>query len=233
MKIADTISAVTKPWGLDFDNAALDRMERFADMLVEKNKVMNLTAITEDDKVARLHFADCLYLLSCHQLEGKKIIDVGCGGGFPSLPLLCAKPELDITGVDSTAKRIAFVDESARALGIGGKFVAARAEEYALKNREKFDIATARAIVSLNILLELTMPMLKVGGYLLAMKGMNTEEDEQAQKALQVLGGKIEKIYTYSVGDEFPERRIVVVKKVRPTPEVYPRRYAKITAKPL
>ena len=233
MKIADTILSLTTPWGLNLDANALGRMEKFADLLVEKNKVMNLTAITEADKVARLHFADCLYLLSCHELEGKKIIDVGCGGGFPSLPLLCAKPQLDITGVDSTAKRIAFVDESARALGVGGKFVAARAEEFALKNREKFHIATARAVVSLNILLELTMPMLKVGGYLLAMKGMNTEEDEQAAKALQVLGGKIEKIYTYSVGDEFPERRIVVVKKVRPTPDAYPRRYAKITAKPL
>lgn len=233
MKIGNTISAVTSPWGLSFDDAALGRMETFADMLVEKNKVMNLTAITEDDKVARLHFADCLYLLSCEDLKGKKIIDIGCGGGFPSLPLLCAQPDLDITGVDSTAKRIAFVDESARALGVGGQFVAARAEEYALKNREKFDFATARAVVSLNVLLELSLPMLKVGGKLLAMKGMNAQEDEQAAKALQVLGGKIVDIKTYSVGEEFPERRIVVVEKVRKTPDAYPRRFAKISAKPL
>ena len=233
MKIANTIEQVCAPWGLSFDEAALGRMERFADLLIEKNKVMNLTAITEEDKVARLHFADCLYLLTCGSLEGKKIIDVGCGGGFPSLPLLCARPELDILGLDSTAKRIAFVDECARELDVGGKFIAARAEEYALKNREKFDIATSRAVASMNVLLELTLPFLKVGGRLLAMKGMNADEDAQAQKALQVLGGRIVDIKTYSVGDEHPQRRVVIVEKVRKTPDAYPRRYAKISAKPL
>lgn len=233
MKISDTIRQVCAPWGLDLDESALERCEKFADLLIEKNKVMNLTAITEEDKVARLHFADCLYLLSCCDLRGKKIIDVGCGGGFPSLPLLCAEPKLDILGLDSTAKRINFVTESAEALGVGGKFVAARAEEYALKNREKFDIATSRAVASLNVLLELTLPFLKVGGKLLAMKGMNELEDEDAKKALQVLGGKIVEIKTYSVGDEFPERRVVIVEKIRKTPDAYPRRYAKISAKPL
>ena len=233
MKISDTIMQVCAPWGLSLQPDALERCEKFADLLIEKNKVMNLTAITEDDKVARLHFADCLYLLTCCDLQGKKIIDVGCGGGFPSLPLLCAEPKLDILGLDSTAKRINFVTESAEALGVGGKFVAARAEEYALKNREKFDIATSRAVASLNVLLELTLPFLKVGGKLLAMKGMNVDEDEDAKKALQVLGGKIVEIKTYSVGDEFPERRVVIVEKVRKTPDAYPRRYAKISAKPL
>ena len=233
MKISDTIMQVCAPWGLELDESALERCEKFADLLIEKNKVMNLTAITEEDKVARLHFADCLYLLTCADLQGKKIIDVGCGGGFPSLPLLCAEPKLDILGLDSTAKRINFVTESAEALGVGGKFVAARAEEYALKNREKFDIATSRAVASLNVLLELTMPFLKVGGKLLAMKGMNELEDDDAKKALQVLGGKIVETKTYSVGDEFPERRVVIVEKIRKTPDAYPRRYAKISAKPL
>lgn len=233
MKISDTIRQVCLIWGLELDESSLARCEKFADLLIEKNKVMNLTAITEEDKVARLHFADCLYLLSCCDLRGKKIIDVGCGGGFPSLPLLCAEPKLDILGLDSTAKRINFVTESAEALGVGGKFVAARAEEYALKNREKFDIATSRAVASLNVLLELTLPFLKVGGKLLAMKGMNELEDEDAKKALQVLGGKIVETKTYSVGDEFPERRVVIVEKIRKTPDAYPRRYAKISAKPL
>ena len=233
MKISDTIMQVCAPWGLELDESALERCEKFADLLIEKNKVMNLTAITEEDKVARLHFADCLYLLTCCDLRGKKIIDVGCGGGFPSLPLLCAEPKLDILGLDNTAKRINFVTESAEALGVGGKFVAARAEEYALKNREKFDIATSRAVASLNVLLELTLPFLKVGGKLLAMKGMNVDEDEDAKKALQVLGGKIVETKTYSVGDEFPERRVVIVEKIRKTPDAYPRRYAKISAKPL
>ncbi|MBQ2866154.1 MAG: 16S rRNA (guanine(527)-N(7))-methyltransferase RsmG [Clostridia bacterium] len=233
MNISDTIRQVTAPWGVELDQTALQRCEKFADLLIEKNKVMNLTAITEEDKVARLHFADCLYLLSCCDFRGKKIIDVGCGGGFPSLPLLCAVPELDILGLDSTAKRINFVTESARELGVGGRFVAARAEEYALKNRERFDIATSRAVASLNVLLELTLPFLKVGGKLLAMKGMNELEDEDAKKALQVLGGKIVDIKTYSVGEDFPERRVVIVEKIRKTPDAYPRRYAKISAKPL
>ena len=233
MKIANTIEQITKEWGITLDPPSLERMENFADLLIEKNKVMNLTAITEEDKVARLHFADCLYLLTCTSLQGKKIIDVGCGGGFPSLPLLCACPALDILGLDSTAKRINFVTESAQTLGVGGKFVAARAEEYALKNREKFDIATSRAVASLNVLLELTLPFLKVGGVLLAMKGMNENEDDDAKKALQVLGGRIVETRTYSVGDEFPERRVVIVEKIRKTPDAYPRRYAKISAKPL
>ena len=233
MKIGSIISQVVTPWGVELDAAALERMERFADILIEKNKVMNLTAITEPEKVARLHFADCLYLLSLDDLENKKIIDVGCGGGFPSLPLLCARPQLDILGLDSTAKRIAFVEESAAELGVGGRFIAARAEEYALKNMGKFDLCTSRAVASLNVLLELTLPFLKVGGKLYAMKGMNAEEDAEAQKALQVLGGKISAIHTYSVGDEHPSRRIVVVEKVRPTPAGYPRRFAKISAKPL
>jgi len=233
MNISDTIRQVTAPWGVELDQTALQRCEKCADLLIEKNKVMNLTAITEEDKVARLHFADCLYLLSCAELRGKKIIDVGCGGGFPSLPLLCAVPELDILGLDSTAKRINFVTESARELGVGGRFVAARAEEYALKNRERFDIATSRAVAGLNVLLELTLPFLKVGGKLLAMKGMNENEDEDAKKALQVLGGKIVDIKTYSVGEDFPDRRVIIVEKIRKTPDAYPRRYAKISAKPL
>jgi len=230
MNISDTIRQVTAPWGVELDQTALQRCEKFADLLIEKNKVMNLTAITEEDKVARLHFADCLYLLSCAELRGKKIIDVGCGGGFPSLPLLCAVPELDILGLDSTAKRINFVTESARELGVGGRFVAARAEEYALKNRERFDIATSRAVAGLNVLLELTVPLLKVGGLAIAYKGPAVAEEpwESAGKAL----GCTLAIKTAPVirGEE---RRLAIAKKTVPTPARYPRKPGEPGRKPL
>ena len=232
MKISDTIMQVCAPWGLELDENSLARCEKFADLLIEKNKVMNLTAITEEDKVARLHFADCLYLLSCCDLRGKKIIDIGCGGGFPSLPLLCAEPKLDILGLDSTAKRINFVTESAEALGVGGKFVAARAEEYALKNREKFDIATSRAVARLNILLELTAPYVKVGGLVLAMKGTAAREElAEAKNAISKLGLKLEQVADFPV--DGTEHAVIVLRKVALTPKAYPRRYAKIKQAPL
>ena len=223
--------------GLTLSDETAKKLCAFGEAVVEQNKVMNLTAITEEDKVARLHFADCLYLLSCCDLRGKKIIDVGCGGGFPSLPLLCAEPKLDILGLDSTAKRINFVTESAEALGVGGKFVAARAEEYALKNREKFDIATSRAVASLNVLLELTLPFLKVGGKLLAMKGASGDKElADATQAIAKLGGKLAKVHKFTLKDadgNEEERCIIEIQKISPTPNNFPRQYAQILKKPL
>ena len=123
---------------LPLDDEKAEKMAKIYELLEEKNKVMNLTAITEESRVAALHFADCLFLLSVEDFTKKRIIDIGCGGGFPSVPLLCAEPSLDITGVDSTTKRVDFVTQSVTSLGVGGKFISARAEEYALKNIEKF-----------------------------------------------------------------------------------------------
>ncbi len=233
MNIAKLISDIVSPWGVLLDGEKLSKMETFADALIEKNKVMNLTAITEPERVAALHFADCLYLLACAPLSGKRVIDVGCGGGFPSVPLLCADPSIDLTGIDSTAKRIAFLADTCSALSIGGRFVAARAEEYALKNRESFDVCVSRAVAPLNILSELCLPLVRVGGLMLAMKGMGDEEIDEGKSAIKTLGGKIREIKTYSVGADFPERRVVIIEKISETPKTYPRRYAKITAKPL
>lgn len=233
MNIASLIEKSAAWQGISLSPDALSRMESFADMLVEKNKVMNLTAITEPERIAALHFADCLYLLTLTDMKGKKIIDVGCGGGFPSMPLLCADPSLDMTGIDGTAKRIAFLNDCASALGISGAFIAARAEEYALKHREEYDIALSRAVAPLNILAELSLPLVKVGGRMLAMKGMGDEEIEEGKGAVKTLGGRIADIKTYSVGEEFPERRVVIIEKVSPTPAQYPRRFSKISSKPL
>ena len=233
MKIGAKIAEICSSFGLCFDDAALSRMELFADLLIEKNKVMNLTAITEESRVAALHFADCLFLLSVEDFTKKRIIDIGCGGGFPSVPLLCAEPSLDITGVDSTTKRVDFVTQSVTSLGVGGKFISARAEEYALKNMEKFDISLSRAVAPLNILCELSMPLLKIGGKMLAMKSTDEGELENAKNAIKTLGGRLAGTRDYSVGEEYPARRVVIIEKIAKTPPQYPRRYAKIKDKPL
>ncbi len=233
MDISSMIKNITEPWGLNISPDALHRMELFADMLTEKNKVMNLTAITEPEKIAALHFADCIFLLTVAEMKGKKIIDVGCGGGFPSMPLLCFDPSFELTGIDSTSKRISFLSECNEALKTKGAFISARAEEYALKNREKYDLALSRAVAPLNVLAELSLPLVKVGGKMLAMKGMGDEEIEEGKNAVKTLGGRISDIKTYSVGKEYPERRVIIIEKISPTPSGYPRRFSKISSKPL
>ena len=202
-------------------------LERFKDMLVEKNKVMNLTGITESDEVDRLHFTDSAFPLTLPELKkAKKIIDVGTGAGFPGVVLKILAPEKEILLNDSLLKRLKFLDEVIMDLDLKDiETVHARSEDLAHVNghREAYDVAISRAVARLATLTEYMMGFVKVGGYMLSMKsGDIDEEAAEAKKAIEVLGGEIVDIHKYRLFDEF-DRSIVVVKKVKATPKKYPR----------
>ena len=212
--------------------AQIDTFCAFGQALIEKNRVMNLTAITEPQAVAELHFLDCIALLDAADFRNKRVIDVGCGAGFPGVPLKIAEPSIDLTLLDSLGKRMTWLRETLPAIGVEANVVTARAEEYVKDCREQYDIATSRAVARLNILAELCLPYVKAGGYFLAMKGaMADEEMDEARRGIAQLGGRIVRVYEYPVADAV--HRAVVIEKVRPTPPQYPRAFAKIKKNPL
>ena len=219
--------------GLDLDEKTADTLCAFGEAVVEQNKVMNLTAITEPDQVAKLHLLDSLTVLCCADLKGKQIIDVGCGAGFPGVPLAIACPEAKITLLDSLAKRMNWLDTILPQLGVtNARTITARAEEAVTTRREKFDFATSRAVARLNILLELTAPYVRVGGKVLAMKGSAAREElEESRNAIKRLGLKLEEVREFQI--DGASHSVIVLKKVAPTPPQYPRRYAKIKQSPL
>ena len=210
----------------------IDTLCAFGHGVVKQNEVMNLTAITEPDRVARLHLLDSLTLLTLADLKGKKLIDVGCGAGFPGVPVKIACPEVKLTLLDSLGKRMNWLESFLPQLGVEAECVTARAEEAITQRRESYDFATSRAVARLNILLELTAPYVKVGGAVLAMKGSAAREElEEAKNAIRRLGLKVETIKEFPVEDT--AHTVIVLKKVAPTPPKYPRRYAKIKQNPL
>jgi 16S rRNA (guanine527-N7)-methyltransferase len=218
--------------GLQLPEQTAQQLCDFGNAVIEQNKVMNLTAITEPSQVARLHLLDSLSLLTLEKLEGKKVIDVGCGAGFPGVPLKIACPGMQLTLLDSLGKRMAWLEQVLPGLGVDARCVTARAEEFVTGCREQYDFATSRAVARLNILLELTAPYVKVGGAVLAMKGTAAHEElAEAKNAVRQLGLQVEKV------EEFPvdgtAHTVIVLRKVKPTPPQYPRRYAKIKQNPL
>lgn len=217
---------------LNLPEARADTLCRFGEALLEKNKVMNLTAIREPAAVAELHFLDSLALLNAVDFTGKTVVDVGCGAGFPGVPLKIGEPTLRLTLLDSLGKRMTWLREILPALGVEAEVVTARAEEYAADHREQYDIATSRAVARLNLLAELCLPLVKPGGCFIAMKGAKAEEElAEAQRAIATLGGRVEKIAEYPIGDA--AHYAIVIRKERPTPAQYPRAFAKIKQKPL
>ena len=200
--------------------------------VVKQNEVMNLTAITEPAQVAKLHLLDSLSLLTLVDLRGKKLIDVGCGAGFPGVPVKIACPEVKLTLLDSLAKRMNWLESYLPQLGIEAEFVTGRAEEAITTRREQYDFATSRAVARLNILLELTAPYVKVGGAVLAMKGTAAEEElDEAKNAIRRLGLKVEKVQKFPIDDT--AHTVIILRKTAHTPPQYPRRYAKIKQSPL
>ncbi len=222
-------------WGLDGARAPL--LARYGRLLLEKNKVMNLTAITDPDQVARLHMLDCAALLRCADWRGRSLIDVGTGAGFPGLVLKIMEPSLHLTLLDSQEKRLAWLRDVCGALDIGGvSFVHARAEERSRDEafRDRFDFATARAVASMGVLCELCLPYVRVGGTFLAMKSVDSaDEVDRAGRAVSLLGGRLEKRWDYTIPGTEVTHRAVLVSKLSPTPQRYPRRWAKIQNIPL
>ena len=210
----------------------VDTLCAFARAMVKQNQVMNLTGITEDTAVARLHLLDSLTVLACQDLKGKRLIDVGCGAGFPGVPLAIACPEAEITLLDSLGKRMKWLESVLPELGIRAQCVTARAEEAVATCRERYDFATSRAVARLNILLELTAPYVKVGGAVLAMKGTLAQAElEEAAGAIKKLGLKLEEVRQFPIDDT--NHAVIVLRKVAPTPKQYPRRFSKIKQNPL
>ena len=220
---------------LGLDGSKSGQLLTFAERLLEKNQVMNLTAITDPVDVAQLHLLDCAAVLTLADLKGKRVVDVGTGAGFPGMPLQILEPSAKLTLLDSLNKRIGFLQEVCNELNLRQtRCVHGRAEEYARDHREAFDFATSRAVAALNILCELALPMVKVGGAFLAMKSVDCDEElRQAKSAIAQLGGNVESVQDYTIPGTDIRHRLVVIRKVKPTPAAFPRAFARIKKNPL
>ena len=223
--------------GLELPTTAAPAFHRYYRFLEEKGKVMNLTAITGEENVYTLHFLDCLSIASGRKMEGCSVIDIGSGAGFPGLPLKIAVPRLRLTLLDAQKKRVEFLRELCRQLGLDDvQCVHARAEESAFDDtmREQYDYALSRAVARLNVLCELSMPFVAVGGLFIAMKGTDSDEEiSQAQTAIRTLGGTLEEVRDYTVPGTDIRHRLVIIRKTGHTPSGYPRKFAKISRSPL
>lgn len=231
--MTDILRQGLKELGLDEEKA--EPLEAFARAVLERNKVMNLTAITDEADFARLHLLDSAALLNVADFGGKRVIDVGTGAGFPGVPLRFLCDSVHMTLLDSTGKRIDFLRETCLALGLTGvDCVHARAEEFAAEHRESFDLAVSRAVAALPVLCELCLPLVRVGGQFLAMKSARSDgELEGAMDAIAALGGRLADVADYAIPGSDVTHRVIVIDKIMPTPKQYPRQYGQIKKKPL
>ena len=220
--------------GLDADSPGAGDVLSYLEKLLEKNKVMNLSAIREPEAAVHLHALDALALFGRLSLAGKTVLDVGTGGGIPGALLKLYEPEIRLSLLDSTAKKLAFVQETLTSLGVQAEYYPMRAEDLAHgEGRESFDVVTARAVAALPALCELCLPFVRVGGVFAAYKGNAAQELEDAKTAISVLGGKTLAPYEYRIPGEDAARCIILIEKIRPSPALYPRPWAKIKQKPL
>ncbi len=219
------------------DDSLCQKFFDFYNIIVQTNKVMNVTRIVDARDAIVKHFADCLLLADLIPNGEFSLIDIGCGGGFPAIPLAIARKSLQITAIDSTTKKVDFVNSAAKRLGLSNVCaVSARAEEFVDGKRETFDFCTSRAVARLNMLVELTIPYVKVGGKFLAMKAAAVQEElDEAAGGIKKLGGKCSDTLIFKLidGDEAYQRGIVVIDKVEKTPSNFPRTFGQIKKKPL
>lgn len=231
----ETFIEALKQHNISLTEKQLNQLDTYFHMLVEWNEKMNLTNITEKEDVYLKHFYDSITLAFYHSLDSQHICDIGAGAGFPSIPLKIVFPNLKVTIVDSLNKRITFLNALFEALELDQvEAVSARAEEYCENHRESFDIVTARAVARFEILDELCLPLVKLGGYFIALKGASGQEEfDVAQSGIQKLGGKLESMHAFTLPNHDDQRMNFYIKKVKQTPNKYPRAFAKIKKSPL
>lgn len=220
---------------LSVSDAQIAQLEDFTARMLETNKVMNLTRITDPKEIAQKHLLDCASLLQIADFSQKSVVDVGCGAGFPGMPLHILCPSCQLTLLDSLGKRIRFLQGCIDEMQLSDiEAVHARAEEFAAKHREQYDFAVSRAVAQLNVLAELSLPLVKQGGAFIAMKSKDSDDElEHAKKAIRLLGGEIETVTDYTIPDTDITHRLVVIRKKNHTPKQYPRPFRKISASPL
>ena len=233
--LEDILASGFEALELDPDPQAIARYRIYYDYLCEQNQVMNLTAITGEADSARLHFLDCAALLKQADFAGKRVIDVGTGAGFPGLALKVACPSIELTLLDSLDKRVRFLQALCEKLAFSDvRCLHARAEEAPAELRQSCDLAVSRAVARLNLLCELCLPFVKVGGLFLAMKGPDAKEElNEAKAAITALGGRSEGIRVYDVPGTDLQHNVIVIRKVNDTPARYPRRWAQMKKQPL
>ena len=234
MNLNEFISKV-KELGIELNDNQINKFNKYYELLVEYNKVMNLTGITEYEEVLEKHFYDSLTMANKVNLDNSTLVDIGAGAGFPCIPLKIAFPSLDVTVVDSLAKRMKFLEVVIKELNLENiRCLAMRGEDFAKLHREEFDYVTARAVARLNILNEITLPLVKVGGYFVALKGQDgLIEIDECKDAFSKLGAKIEMIDEFNLPSENAKRINIFIKKEKKTNVIYPRDYAKIKKNPL
>lgn len=235
--IKDLLLNFIKDYKITLTENQYEQFQKYFELLVEWNEKMNLTAITDESGVALKHFADSLSLLNFVDIpQNSSLADVGTGAGFPGVVLKIARPDIKLTLIDSLNKRLVFLGEVCAQLGIEAELIHSRAEDGARdeKLRESFDFAVSRAVARMNVLSEYCLPYVKVGGAFCAMKGAQANEEfKESLNAINTLGGKLEKKYFFELPENGGERAISVVRKVRNTPQKYPRQSGKIKAKAL
>lgn len=238
MEVQEWFQRAAGQWGISLSRAQLEQFDTYYQLLIERNKQVNLTRITELREVYGKHFLDSLSLFTIQHAKGKTtLIDVGTGAGFPSIPLKIAFPHLRITLLDSLKKRLAFLEEVVSELRLQNvSVVHGRAEDIAHDpaHREAYDIATARAVAGLNVLSEYCLPFVKVGGLFVAMKGSQVEEEAKgAVQAIKELGGAGIEVSVFHLPAEMGERGLVVIEKKRSSKKMYPRKAGMPLKKPL
>ena len=235
--IKDLLQNYIKDYKITLTENQYEQFQKYFELLAEWNEKMNLTAITDESGVALKHFADSLSLLNFVDIpQNSSLADVGTGAGFPGVVLKIAIPDIKLTLIDSLNKRLVFLGEVCAQLGIEAELIHSRAEDGAKdeKLRESFDFAVSRAVARMNVLSEYCLPYVKVGGAFCAMKGAQANEEfKESLNAINTLGGKLEKKYFFELPENGGERAIAVVRKVKNTPQKYPRQSGKIKAKAL
>ena len=236
MKLSQIVESGVFELGISLPNGAVNAFETFYAFLEEKGENINLTAISGYKHFAQMHILDSLALLTVIDFENMSVIDVGSGAGFPGLPLKVAEPTIELTLLDATWKKVDFLNQLSAVIGTSAECIHARAEEisHTDRMRERFDISVSRAVARLNVLCELCLPFLNIGGAFLAMKSVDlSQELDEAQCAIHTLGAELEETKEYKIPGTDIMRSVVIIRKTTKTPDIYPRRYSKIKREPL